>query len=181
MRVSFLALLCTALLVGCGERDNRTVKRTTTTTTTAPDASTTDAPRTGADRSLTTTPGAPTSSDTRAQTREAARPVLPDPGEVDRDNTRVNKRDADRELTKTPIDQNENQKDLDITAAIRKQVTDTKMSVNAQNVKVMTQDGKVTLRGPVKSDEEKQRIEKIALEVAGAGNVDNQLEVEENK
>jgi osmotically-inducible protein OsmY len=52
------------------------------------------------------------------------------------------------------------------------------MSVNAQNVKIMTQDGKVTLRGPVKSDDEKKKIEDIALAVAGVGKVDNQLEVE---
>ena len=71
-----------------------------------------------------------------------------------RDNTEVNVRDR-TEAAKTPIDQNENQKDIDITANIRKRVVDTKMSVNAQNVKIITQDGKVTLRGPVKSEEEK--------------------------
>ena len=63
------------------------------------------------------------------------------------DNTEVNVRDRS-EAAKTPIDQNENQKDIDITANIRKRVVDTKMSVNAQNVKIITQDGKVTLRGP---------------------------------
>jgi hypothetical protein len=169
MRVSFFALLCTALLIGCADRDDRTVRRTTTTT---PGASTTDSPRSTTD----------TTTQSRTETRrDAARPVLPDPGDVDRDNARVNKRDADGELAKTPIDQNENRKDLDITAEIRKRVTDTKMSVNAQNVKVITQDGKVTLRGPVKSDEEKQRIERIALDVAGAGNVENQLEVEKDQ
>jgi osmotically-inducible protein OsmY len=52
------------------------------------------------------------------------------------------------------------------------------MSVNAQNVKIITQDGKVTLRGPVKSPEEKQKIESIASSVAGTDKVDSQLEVE---
>ena len=94
-----------------------------------------------------------------------------------RDNTEVNVRDRS-EAAKTPIDQNENQKDIDITANIRKRVVDTKMSVNAQNVKIITQDGKVTLRGPVKSEEEKTQIEKLAHEVAGPANVDNQLEVQ---
>ena len=75
------------------------------------------------------------------------------------------------------MDQNENKADIKITADIRKQVVDTKMSVNAHNIKIITQDGKVTLRGPVKTEEEKQMIEKIALAVAGANNVDNQLEV----
>ena len=96
---------------------------------------------------------------------------------VKRDNTEVNVRDRS-DAAKTPIDQNENQKDIDITANIRKRVVDTKMSVNAQNVKIITQDGKVTLRGPVKSEEEKTQIEKIAHEVAGPANVDNQLEVQ---
>jgi hyperosmotically inducible periplasmic protein len=96
---------------------------------------------------------------------------------VKRDNTEVNVRDRTDDV-KTPIDQNENQKDIDITANIRKRVVDTKMSVNAQNVKIITQDGKVTLRGPVKSEEEKAQIEKMAHEVAGAANVDNQLEVQ---
>ncbi len=87
------------------------------------------------------------------------------------DNTGVNARDRS-ETAKTPIDQNENQADIDITANIRKRVVDTKMSINAQNVKIITQSGKVTLRGPVKSLEEKKQIEEIALAVAGAGNVD---------
>jgi hyperosmotically inducible protein len=96
---------------------------------------------------------------------------------MDRDDTGVNARDQDA-AAKTPIDQNENQADIDITANIRKQVVDTEMSVNAQNVKIITQDGKVTLRGPVKSAEEKQKIEAIASSVAGADKVDSQLEVE---
>jgi len=92
------------------------------------------------------------------------------------DNTGVNTRDRNANA-KTPIDQNENQADIDVTAKIRKQVVDTKMSVDAQNVKIITQDGKVTLRGPVKSADEKKRIEDIAHAVAGADKVDSQLEV----
>jgi osmotically-inducible protein OsmY len=45
-------------------------------------------------------------------------------------------------------------------------------------VKIITQDGKVTLRGPVASPEEKKRIEEMASQVAGAGNVQTELEVE---
>jgi osmotically-inducible protein OsmY len=95
----------------------------------------------------------------------------------DRDNTAVNERDRDAD-TKTPIDQNENQTDIDITAGIRKRVVDTEMSVNAQNVKIITQDGKVTLRGPVKSADEKKQIDDFAKAVAGADNVDSELEIE---
>jgi hyperosmotically inducible protein len=64
------------------------------------------------------------------------------------DNSSINQRD-NAESAKTPMDQYENQKDVDTTAKIRRQVVDTKMSINAQNVKIMTQNGKVTLRGPV--------------------------------
>src|SRR6186713_41981 len=100
-----------------------------------------------------------------------ATPAAPSSSTAERDNTGVNVRDRS-DVAKTPIDQNENQKDIDITANIRKRAVDTKMSVNAQNVKIITQDGKVTLRGPVKSEEEKTQIEKMAHEVAGAANVD---------
>jgi osmotically-inducible protein OsmY len=96
---------------------------------------------------------------------------------VDRDNSAVNERDRDS-AAKTPLDQNENAKDVGITADIRKRVVDTQMSVNAQNIKIITQDGKVTLRGPVKNIDEKKRIEEIARSVAGEKNVDSQLEVE---
>jgi osmotically-inducible protein OsmY len=48
-------------------------------------------------------------------------------------------------------------------------------------VKIITQDGKVTLRGPVNSAEEKAQIEEMAVAVAGKDHVDNQLEVKEAK
>ena len=93
------------------------------------------------------------------------------------DNTAVNRRDADTRA-KTPIDQNENQADLDLTAKIRRRVLDVKdLSVDARNAKIITANGKVTLRGPVKSTEERDTIDRIAREAAGDGNVDNQLEV----
>ncbi len=91
-------------------------------------------------------------------------------------NSGVNVRDRDSSA-KTPIDQNENSKDIQITADIRKQVVAAEMSVNAHNVKIITQGGKVTLRGPVVSEDEKSQIEKIARAVAGEDKVDNQIEV----
>lgn len=97
---------------------------------------------------------------------------------ADHDNTGVNVRDRSPAY-KTPINQNENRRDVSITADIRKRVVDTEMSVNARNVKIITQDGHVTLRGPVKNIAEKSAIEAIAVEIAGGGNVVNQLEVEE--
>ena len=94
-----------------------------------------------------------------------------------RDNSAVNVRERDA-AAKTPLDQNENQKDINVSADIRRRLVDTKMSTNAQNVKVITQNGMVTLRGPVKSADEKKRIEEIANAVAGTGKVDSQLEVQ---
>jgi len=178
LQVFPLALLGVALVVGCADRDTRTTRRSTTDREVSK-STTTATPGTTTNRDLTATPESSTTTQTETSERTVNKPVITDPNaKRDADNTGVNKRDADRDLTKTPIDQNENKKDVNITAEIRKRVTDTKASINAQNVKIITQDGKVTLRGPVKTDNEKQMIERIALDVAGAGNVDNQLEVE---
>ncbi len=94
------------------------------------------------------------------------------------DNTDRNKRDRDTD-TKTPPDQSEASADVKITAAIRRAIMDDKsMSVNAQNVKIMTErSGVVTLRGPVDTQAEKDAIEAKAKAVAGVTRVDNQLEV----
>ena len=120
-------------------------------------------------------PASSAKSTTEPATRITAnRPTTTEP--IDRTNTGVNVRDRDS-TAKTPLDQNENQADIDITAEIRKRVVESKMSVNAHNVKIITQDGMVTLRGPVKTEEEKRTIEQIALTAAGANKVDNQLEV----
>jgi hyperosmotically inducible periplasmic protein len=97
-------------------------------------------------------------------------------GAVDRSNTGVNERDRDS-AARTSFDQNENSRDIGITADIRKRVVDTKMSINAQNVKIITQNGKVTLRGPVETEDEKRTVEEFATAVAGSGNVVSQLEV----
>ena len=93
------------------------------------------------------------------------------------DNTAVNERDADGD-TLTPFDQGQSAADVERTAEIRRQVLATEgMSVNARNVKVITNDGNVTLRGPVASADEKASIARIAVAVAGEGNVTDQLEV----
>ena len=93
-----------------------------------------------------------------------------------RDNTGVNARDRDSSA-KTPFDQKENKDDVATTADVRKRIVSSDMSTDAKNVKIITENGRVTLRGPVKSADEKSQIEKIASDVAGAGKVDNQLEV----
>jgi sporulation protein YlmC with PRC-barrel domain len=99
---------------------------------------------------------------------------------TDVDNTRRNVRDRD-DQTLTPLDQGNSKADVDTTAQIRKEIIAGKdMSVNAKNVKVITNKGKVTLRGPVNTDEEKRFIGDIANRIASIENVDNQLEVKLN-
>jgi hyperosmotically inducible protein len=96
---------------------------------------------------------------------------------ADVDNTRRNVRDRD-DRTLTSFDQGNSQADVATTAQIRKEIIAGKnMSVNARNVKVITNDGRVTLRGPVNSAEEKLLIGNIANNIAQLENVDNQLEV----
>jgi len=93
------------------------------------------------------------------------------------DNTRQNVRDRDSR-TLTPLDQGNSQADVDITARIRQEImADSDMTTDARNVKIITQNGHVTLRGPVNTADEKKRIAEIANRVASAGNVDNQLEM----
>jgi hyperosmotically inducible periplasmic protein len=96
---------------------------------------------------------------------------------VEPDNSGRNVRDRSGD-TKTPGDQSENEADRTITQNIRQAITgDDSLSTNAKNVKIITNDGTVTLRGPVKSEKEKTEIEAKAKQVAGVKRVDNQLEV----
>jgi len=93
------------------------------------------------------------------------------------DNTARNVRDRN-DRTLTPLDQGNSHSDIGVTAQIRKEIIASKdMSVDAQNVKIITKDGRVTLRGPVNSAEEKRQVGEIADRIANPGNVDNQLEV----
>jgi sporulation protein YlmC with PRC-barrel domain len=93
------------------------------------------------------------------------------------DNTARNVRDRD-DRALTPLNQGNSKADLATTAQIRKEITAGKnLSVNARNVKIITQDGQITLRGPVNTAEEKRRIGDIAERSAHSGTVDNQLEV----
>jgi osmotically-inducible protein OsmY len=96
------------------------------------------------------------------------------------DNSGVNVRDRN-DQTKTAGDQSESEADRTISQNIRQALTsDDSLSTNGKNVKVITVDGKVTLRGPVKSDQEKSAVAAKAQQVAGVKNVDNQLEIATN-
>jgi hyperosmotically inducible periplasmic protein len=98
----------------------------------------------------------------------------------DVDNSGINDRDRDTNNL-TPGDQGNTQADIDLTQKIRKSlVMDTTYSMTAKNIKIITLNGRVTLRGPVNSDSEKSGIEALAKNIAGDGNVDDQIEVKSN-
>jgi hyperosmotically inducible protein len=96
---------------------------------------------------------------------------------ADADNTKVNTRDRD-EGSPTADQQKESQSDREITRRIRQSVVkDESLSTYAHNVKIITQGGHVTLKGPVRSDIEKRTIEAKATEVAGQNKVTNELDI----
>lgn len=115
-------------------------------------------------------------------TVKTERPVVAaNPGTADQtaqaDNTKVNERDRGND-TMTPTDQGSSAEDTQITATIRRSMMDDdRLSFAAKNVKVITLNKRVTLRGPVSSDEEKSSIEALAKKANGVSVVDSQLEV----
>jgi len=93
------------------------------------------------------------------------------------DNSSVNQRDRGHQ-TVTPIDQSNKPADIEITREIRRSlVNDNRFSTYARNIKIITVDGAVTLRGPVSTEQEKAEIAARAAQFAGYSNVHNQLEV----
>ncbi len=93
------------------------------------------------------------------------------------DNTQINQRDRNPNEPTADKQQN-NRSDRDITQQIRKSITSDKtFSEYARNIKVITQNGQVTLKGPVRSDDEKSAIEIKAKAIAGDANVTNDLTV----
>lgn len=90
------------------------------------------------------------------------------------DNTKNNKHQSEP----TAEQQKMNPADRAISQKIRKSIhEDSGLSTYAHNVKVITQNGKVTLRGPVRTEAEKSSIQAKAAAVAGEENVSNQLEI----
>jgi osmotically-inducible protein OsmY len=93
------------------------------------------------------------------------------------DNTKLNQRD--KNAAQPTADQQKNTRsDRDITQQIRRAIVEDKsLSTYAHNVKIITQNGQVTLRGPVRSDDEKRAVETKAAELAGENRVTSQLDV----
>lgn len=93
------------------------------------------------------------------------------------DDTGRNTRDSDG-TTLTADKQSNSKTDVEITRQIRRAIVkDDSLSTNAHNVKIITNGGVVTLRGPVASTEEKTMVAQKAEKINGVGKVDNQLEV----
>jgi hypothetical protein len=92
------------------------------------------------------------------------------------DNTEQNARDKGNTML-TPENQKETKRDIKITSKIRQAVVrDKSLSVDAQNAKIITRNGVVTLRGPVASEVEKLKLQQITQQTKGVVQVDNQLE-----
>jgi len=107
----------------------------------------------------------------------AAQEPAEQPAAPQTDNTKVNQRDRNANEP-TADQQKDNRSDRDITQQIRQSlVKDKSLSTYAHNVKVITQNGMVTLKGPVRSEEEKKAVEAKAAEVAGENKVTSQLDI----
>lgn len=160
---------------------------TTTTTTTAPAPARTTASGDRTDTAMGTgsssSSAAPSTMGTSSpapQPSATDAPVANNPGSAEQtksaDNTKNN--DRDRHGALTPMDQGNSGAETKVTAAVRKGIMAEKsLSFSAKNVKVITTGTKVTLRGTVKSDQEKTTIADIAKRTDGVTDVDNQLEV----
>ena len=93
------------------------------------------------------------------------------------DNTKANARDRSKGAV-TADQQKENAGDRDIASRIRQSIVSEKsLSTYAHNVKVIVRDGRVTLKGPVRSKDERETVEAKAIEVAGTGHVTNQITI----
>ncbi len=99
------------------------------------------------------------------------------PADTQPDNTKINQRDRNSNEA-TADQQKANRSDRDITQQVRKAIiADKSLSTYAHNVKVITQNGMVTLKGPVRSEEERKAIEAKAIEVAGGDKVTDEMDV----
>jgi len=93
------------------------------------------------------------------------------------DNTAINERDRSRE-TQTSGDQSNSSADLKTTQTIRQALMkDSELSTTAKNIKIITNNGQVTLRGPVKNAQEKAKIDQLARSAAGGAKIDDLLDV----
>jgi osmotically-inducible protein OsmY len=97
------------------------------------------------------------------------------------DNSKNNQQDQNTDRP-TADQQRENETDRQLTRQIRQAIVgDKSLSTYAHNIKIISQDGQVTLRGPVRSKDEKRVVESKAAEIAGPGKVTSELQVAAQK
>jgi L-2-hydroxyglutarate oxidase LhgO len=176
MRAIYLLPLSLMLLAGCGDAD--TTNRTATTTDPlAEDADRYEVGKPVLDEPAVDTDPAETLPQSDLNSPSATIEDTPSSGAIENPTSGLGEGSALDE--KSPFDQSENQPDLDTTANIRSQIVDADMSISARNIQIVTQNGRVTLSGEVENQEEMNRIEEIATSIAGQGNVDNNLKIDE--
>lgn len=102
-----------------------------------------------------------------------------DKNEVSVDKSGINKRDSDFKLLTADEQMMGTEEDVQKTRVVRRAITkDSSLSVNAHNIKIVSLNGKMTLRGPVNSKEERRKIEEIASKAAGNSTIiRNRLEI----
>ncbi len=95
----------------------------------------------------------------------------------DADNTGINDRD-DNDAAVTAQTQSNDKGDVELLSTIRQEIVDEDtLSTSAHNIKIVTNNGAVTLRGPVNSATEKSKVEELVQQITGVQSVDNQLDV----
>jgi hyperosmotically inducible periplasmic protein len=109
--------------------------------------------------------------------------AMPIPRYQDNQQTAPDNTKKNQDQTNPSADQQkENSADRETSQKIRKAVhDDNSLSTYAHNIKIITQDGRVTLRGPVRSEVEKNNLQAKAVAVVGEANVTNQLEIAPSK
>ena len=199
MKTTLIAITCALGIAACGRQDappandpsslDTTGARTETTTPSGNSSSTNvsatpsfDAkPGNKATATVAPAPAPVTAApEAPAPAAPADAAVVANPGVADQTknatNTKIN--DRDRHGALTPMDQGGSAAERNITAAIRRAVVaDKALSFTAKNVKIITNGSKVTLRGPVKSEQERSAIETSAKQTSGVTEVDNQIEI----
>jgi len=185
MKTALIAMTCALGIAACGRSDAPPANDPASVDTTSAYSEKTARPVVSSSTTNTATAAAAATPTTPEPITSKALPpeeaaVLNKPGVAeptkDATNTKINERD--RHGTLTPMDQGGSAAERNITASIRKGVvSDKSLSFTAKNVKIITTGTKVTLRGPVKNDQERSAIEARAKQTAGVTEVDNQLEI----
>ena len=155
------AVALATVLAGCGKTD------TSNGTGSSGDAEISASADSGSSASISASTNGASASASASATKDA-------------DNTGINKRDRAEDAL-TSGDQGNTEADREMTRKVRRALTSNdQLSMTARNIKIIATDGKVTLRGPVKTAEEREQVATLAQQaLTGGGLVENQLEVKQ--